>query len=387
MPAVVTSEDLVAGAHRLTPLLAAHAAEAEAQRCPPDAVIDALRDARIFDLFTPEAYGGLEFDIDTFVDVGLALAEGDASMAWLAGFFIMHNWMFSQFPIEFQNELFRSAPHVLAPAAIAPTGTMVPVDGGFRLSGRWSWATGVNHADEWVIVGTMSVDTNGGPPKIWMCAVPRDQVEVEDVWFTSGMRATGSNDIIVNDVLVPTEHTVLASALAEGVQSPVHDAPLYRLPMLTMLMLAVTLPAVGQARAAVRSFAERVPERLVFGTKNKHSDNAATQIRLARAALEATQAEQQVRAMVAELMELRNDAEVVDRARLSAKLALAVDQSKRVIQSITESSGASVYFSSDPLQRALRDVEMLTCHPVLNLDARLEVLGRVMLGLEPGGPI
>jgi len=387
MPATISSQEVVESARLLTPLLAQHSAQAEAERRPPETVMDALRDSRILDLMTPAEFGGLELDIDTFVDVGLALAEGDTSMGWLTGFYIMHNWMFAQFPREFQAEVFKSAPYCLAPAAVAPSGTAVPVDGGFRVSGRWSFATGIAHAHEWVIVGTMTPDAAGGPPTIWMCAIPRSEVTVDDVWYTSGMRATGSDDISVDNVFVPTEHTVLGSALANGLDTPLHDAPLYRLPMMPMLMLAVALPAVGTARAVVRRFEERIQGRTILGTTTRQSDTAAAQIRLARADLESKQAELQVRAMVAELMELRNRCEPADRARLAAKLALAVDQSKRVIQSIAEASGASAFYSKDPLQRALRDVEMGSCHPTLNMDARLEMYGRVTLGLTPGGPV
>jgi len=387
MPAAVAAQDVIAEARRLTPLLAEYAEEAEAGRRPPAVVMDALREARIFELMTPERFGGLELDVDTFLDVGLALAEGDASMGWLTGFYVMHNWMFSHFPMEFQEQIYASGSYVLAPAAIAPSGTAEEVDGGFRVSGRWSWGTGINDADEWVIVGSFTPNPDGGRPKIWMCAVPRDEVRVEDTWHTSGMRATGSHDMIIENAFVPAERTVLASVMAEGVESPLHDAPLYRLPMMPMLMLAVALPAVGQAKASVRRFAETIQNRTLLGTKTKQSETAAAQMRLARAELEVLQAEQQVRVMVAELMELRNNAQVPDRARLAAKLAIAVDQSKRVIQSLAESSGASVYFSKDPLQRALRDVQMGSCHPTLNLDFRLEMLGRVMLGLDPGGPV
>ena len=387
MTVMTTSEEIVAEAHRLVPLLADHAAEAEAQRRPPSAVIEQLREARLFDLFTPRAFGGLELDVDSFVEVVLALARGDASMSWLTGFYIMHNWMFCHFPIEFQEELFANAPHVLAPAAIAPMGKVEATDGGVRLSGRWSWGTGINDAPDWVIVGVHRPSANGGKPQILLCAVPRDVVEVEDVWHTSGMRATGSHDIVVKDVVIAAQQMIDAGPLRDGVDAPEHDAPLYRTPMLPMLILAVALPVVGQARGVADRFADRIQGRTLLGTKTKQSDTAAAQMRLARAELECTQAEGLIRSTVAELMELRNHATVADRARLTAQVALAVDQSKRVVRLVAEASGASAYFSKDPLQRTLRDVEMMTCHPTLSFDTSMEMHGRLMLGLEPNGPV
>jgi len=112
----LTEHELVTRAVELAPLLAEHAAEAEQLRRPVDAVIDALRESGVFRLMVPRKYGGLEFDLDTFLEVGLALAEGDASMSWVTTFYIEHNWMLCQFPDSFQEELFSQRAYVLARA-------------------------------------------------------------------------------------------------------------------------------------------------------------------------------------------------------------------------------------------------------------------------------
>ena len=139
--ASVTGPELVERARALTPLLAAHAAQAEQLRKPVDSVIKAIEDAEIYKLMVPKCYGGLELDMDTFFDVGVALGEGDASMAWVSNFYIEHNWIFCQFPEKFQTELFASRPYVLAPGMISPSATVTPEKGGFRIDGRWQWGT------------------------------------------------------------------------------------------------------------------------------------------------------------------------------------------------------------------------------------------------------
>src|SRR5262245_5492343 len=151
-----TGPELVARARALTSLLAAHAAEAERIRKPVDAVIRALEEAEIFKLMVPRCYGGLELDLDTFFDVGVALGEGDASMAWVANFYVEHNWILCQFPAAFQQELFATRPYVLAPAMVAPGGRVTPERDGYRLNGRWQWGTGIMHAD-WVIPSALEV--------------------------------------------------------------------------------------------------------------------------------------------------------------------------------------------------------------------------------------
>jgi alkylation response protein AidB-like acyl-CoA dehydrogenase len=380
-----SASTLIQRAQALAPLLAEHAAEAERLRRPHDAVIAALEDAGIFELMVPRCHGGLELDLDTFLEVGLALAEGDASMAWVATFYIEHCWMLCQFPESFQRKLFADRSHVLAPAAISVGGVAQPVDGGYDLSGRWQWGTGAMHA-EWVIVGAR-VERPGDEIDLRFFAVPRSDVEIDDTWYVDGMLGTGSNDIVIDDLVVPEERTasILDMGAGRGLGAALHPGPLYHTPMSPILALAASMPAVGQARAAVRMFRERMTERILYGTASKQSDKPASQIRLARAEIEVHQAELLLRDLVRDVMERRNRATEADRGRWLGSYAYAVDQSKRVLQSIAEASGAHAHFQSHPLQRAVRDVNTMACHVIFDLDARLEIHGRTALGLPANG--
>ena len=143
---------LIERARALAPLLAEHAEAAERLRRPHDAVMAALEEAEIFKLMVPRKFGGFELGLDTFLEVGLLLGEGDASMAWVATFYIEHCWMLCHFPQTFQERVFRERGYVRAPAAIAPTGAATPVEGGYHLNGRWQWGSGAMHAD-WVLGG------------------------------------------------------------------------------------------------------------------------------------------------------------------------------------------------------------------------------------------
>jgi alkylation response protein AidB-like acyl-CoA dehydrogenase len=384
LPPHDAATDLVERARALAPLLAEHAAEAERLRRPADAVIEALREARVFDLMLPRAYGGLELDLDTFLEVGLALGEGDASMAWVACFYVEHVWIFCQFPETFQRALFAPRRAVLAPAALAPSGTATPEDGGYRLSGRWQWGTGVMHA-EWVMLGAIvSSEQEEALPDLRFFAMPAADVKVEDTWYVDGMIGTGSNDIVAEDLLVPHDRcaSILDLANARGAGVPLHAAPLYRTPMIPILSLAASMPAVGQARLAVRLFRERMRERVLLYAPGKQAEKPAAQMRLARAELEVRDVERAMRSQVEEVMALRDAATLLDRARWAAGFARIVDRSKRIVQDVCEASGAHAHFTSSPLQRALRDVSTLSCHAVFDLDGRLETYGRVLLGLE-----
>jgi len=378
-----TGPELAARARALTSLLASHAAEAERIRKPVDAVIQALEEAEIFKLMVPRCYGGLELDLDTFFEVGVALGEGDASMAWVANFYIEHNWIFSQFPAAFQQELFATRSYILAPAMLAPAGVAVREGEGYRLRGRWQWATGIMHGD-WVIPGALEQTPDGKPDPRWF-ALPLSQVQVEDTWYVDGMVGTGSNDVVIDDVYIPAERSVSMLAMGSGHApgSQLHAGPLYRTPMLPILSLAAAMPALGQAKASVRRFHERLTERVLLGSGKKQAEKAAAQMRLARAEVEVREAELLMRDVVADVCALRNTATMKDRARWATQLAVAVDRCKRVIQTVIEASGAHAHFLDNPMQRALRDVNTISCHVVFDVDARLEAFGRVLLGLNP----
>jgi len=374
---------LVARARALAPDLAVQAAEAERLRRPTDAAIRALEDAGFFRMMVPRCFGGLELDLDAFVDVGLALAEGDTSLAWIATFCIEHNWMLCQFPEAFQRELYADRSYVLAPGVIAPSGVARSEGAGYRLKGRWKWGTGVMHAS-WVMVGA-PVDGAERPETLRFFALPIEEVKVEDTWYVDGMVGTGSNDIVVDDVLVPEVRTVAIADMMEGRShgARLHEGLLYRTPMIPILLLAASMPVVGQARAVVAGFRERLLEHSRLGV-GKGSDRPSAQMSLAQATIEQRQAELFLREVAAEVMAKRNDAERIDRARWAASIAHAVHQCRGVIQDVAEASGASAHFQTNPLQRALRDANVASCHIVFDRDLQRENFGRLLLGLDTG---
>jgi len=379
--------ELIERVRALLPMLAEQAAEAERLRRPTDASIRALEEAGVFRLMVPRCHGGLELDLDTFLEVGLALGEADASIAWVATFYIEHNWMLCQFPEAFQRELFAGRSHVLAPATVAPTGKARPEDGGFRLSGRWKWGTGVMHA-EWVVLSA-AADPDGDLASFCFLALPASDVKVEDTWYVDGMLGTGSNDIVVEEVFVPAERTVpvadMVSGRAHG--SVLHEAALYRTPMLPILLQAASMPVLGQARAAVQGFRRKLEDHVRLGSTKKQAEKPAVQMRLAHAHIELSQAELLVRDVVADVMARRGAASLEERARWSASFTHVVHQARRVVQAVAEASGASAHFQDQPLQRGLRDVNVASCHVVFDVDTQLELYGRLLLGLEPNSAL
>lgn len=387
----LTPEELVRRTTALKPLVAANALECERLRRPVDAVWDAIRKTGCFYHFVPKRYGGLEFDIDSFIDAMLPIAEGCSSTGWVTAFCVEHNWMLAQFPEKLQDETFGGDfPYIIAPGATNPPGAAQPVDGGYRLSGRWKWGTGVMHAD-WVMLA--GVVPGESPPRQLFLALPADEVEVLDTWHVDGMIGTGSNDIRCEDVFVP-EHRVMdmgemRMGCAPGAKIHAHN-PIYRMPMTPFLAITAAIGAVGAARSAVDHFKERIGVRTMLGTTVKQNEKASAHMRLGEAAARTQAAEMILREVGRRNVALASQDGLVsneDRIALRAQVALAMDMCRDAVRLLVDGAGSSAHMTSSPLQRALRDVNVMASHVVYDFDAATELLGRSLIGLPPNTPV
>ncbi len=386
----LTPQALVARTTALKPLLAAHAREAEIARRPVQAVWDAVRRTGAFYHFVPRKYGGLEFDVDSFIDAMLPLGEACASTAWVTTFCVEHNWMAAQFPEAFQDETFGGAfPYIIAPGVTMPPGLATPVEGGYRLTGRWKWGTGVMNSD-WILATGMVAGLT--PPTILFFAFPTAEATVLDTWHVDGMAGTGSNDIAVKDLFVPAHRVMNMGHMREGRAhgAQLYDNPVYRMPMLPFLAVTAAIPAVGAAHGAVKLFRERLQERVMHGTDQKQADKPAAQMRLARADVMTQTAEMLIREVARANVELGRQnraAEVEPRIALRLKIAYAMDLCRNAIRILAEASGSGAHFLDNPIQRALRDINVMSSHVVYDLDGALELHGRALIGLPPNSPV
>jgi alkylation response protein AidB-like acyl-CoA dehydrogenase len=383
-------QELVERVRALAPMVEAHARQAEEERKPVDAVMKAIEDAGVYRYFVPKEYGGYEFSLTTFMDIGMILGEACLSTGWVTTFCMEHNWLLSLYNQEAQDDIFGKQPYIIAPGALAPKGTATPVEGGFRVTGRWEWGTGVMHSD-WVMVGALMPSSTSDTPDLGMFIIPRDQAEVVDTWHTAGMIGTGSNDIAVNDVFVPQHRVQNIAEMRDG-QCPgakVHDSYLYAMPMLPVLGLTAAAPVVGGARKAVKVFQERLEERFVYGTGTKQGEKPVAQIRLGLLKARAESLEAKLKATALEVEswgKRRERCPAVERAKLRVQIGTIVREARDIARDVVEASGAHAHFLDNPLQRILRDLHTASCHTVFDLDVSAEQYGRLLLGLEPNAP-
>jgi alkylation response protein AidB-like acyl-CoA dehydrogenase len=367
--------------------LAQRAAEAEDLRRLPDATIADFRASGMARLLLPARYGGEQAPFPAILDPVRRMAHGCASSAWTLGFYILHNWMLALFGEQAQDEVFADGP-VLCPAPLAPTGRGVPVDGGVRLSGRWSWATGIMAAD-WVMVGALCGPDDAMYPALAL--LPAQDVVVEDVWHTDGMRGTGSHDVIVTDTTVPEHRLVKLTDIYGGAAlgAGLHDGTAYRWPMVPALSLLAAMPALGAAERVADLFATRLGERVLAYSGVAQKQQPAAQIRLGDARVRLRALNGLLDDTVAMIETMVTDGTRIPRSvRAQARVAAAhiVHEARAVVADLLESSGASAHFLHNPLQRAKRDVDVICGHVVFDYDVSRELAGALEIGV-PISPI
>lgn len=363
--------------------LAERAEAAEAARRLPEATVAEARDAGFFGLLVPPANGGAGASFATWLDVVRRMGAGCASSAWTLSFLSLHAWLLCKFEPALQAELFAGGALPLAPAPLAPTGKAEKVEGGYRVSGRWDWATGVRHAD-WAMVNGVEA---GGVPRF--CVLPMSDLAVEDVWRTSGMCATASDTLVARDVFVP-EHRTLSAIQLKFLPSPgeaIHPGTTVGYPMTATLALVASSPALGAAEGALAAYTARMREKVQAYSGARQGELPATHLRLG----EAIATVRAARAVWDDaIRRLERDGqkghETPVETLLAIRLAAAdvVRLSNVAANGLAAAAGASSGFLSAPLQRHLRDLQMMRGHVVFDWDRTAQIAGRIALGGEPG---
>src|SRR4051812_16305792 len=207
------AETLSERARSLVPALRQRSKQATAERRLPKETIDDFQRLGLTRCLQPAMFGGFASDYRVFSKMLRTLAQGCGSSAWVAAVHGEHNWVVGNFPESAQQEVWGDNPHAVASASVAPNGTAEAAAGGYRLSGRWSFASGCDHA-QWILLGAMS--KSSGTPETRMLLLPMSQVEIIDDWDVMGLCGTGSKSIVAKDVMVPAHRSVSLRELKRG---------------------------------------------------------------------------------------------------------------------------------------------------------------------------
>jgi resorcinol 4-hydroxylase (FADH2) len=391
----VTPEDLIQRAVDLRPMIAAKAAQNEENRRIPQDIVDEIRAKDFFRMFQPKKFGGLEYDAETAVRCVIEWASADTSTGWVCALGMVHQWLIAQFPMETQEEVWGIDPGAIACGSYAPAGQTVAVEGGYRVSGEFHFASGVDIAD-WAIIGVFfPPEEEGGRPTPGFTIVPKADYQVKDDWYVMGLTGTGSKTVVCNNVLVPAYRRVDFADLTNG-NSPGYQAlksNLYRYPLLSLVAYGIATPALGALSGALETFLDAMNGRETRGAVvlggPKVKEFQAVQMRVGRAIGNLKAAKAMLFAQIAD-----SHAKVMDRGEVldvGDRLDNRLTQAKLVelcvdgLDELFGAVGGQGIDTSQHVQRAWRDVHAIAHHISFNWDAISSMYGQHALGLQPQG--
>ncbi len=365
----------------MVPVLKERAARTEQLRqIPPETVKD-LIGSGLIRIGNPSRYGGLGVDLDMAHAVAWELSRGCGSTGWCYSLWTVHNWWLGHFPERAQEEFFATGPDTLFSSGLNPArGKGEPVDGGFRVSGRWSFSSGCDAAS-WVMVAIPGAGPDG---LIWLL-LPRSDYEIVDTWFAAGMRGTGSKDIVITDVFVPAHRALDPNRAGDGDWTgwELHRRPSYRAPLRCLTGWDLAAPLIGIAQGAVDELTSRLRGTTGAG---RSAESVPLQMRLAEASAEVDAARTIHQQDIREIIDKAARGEAfteLDRARYRRDKAFLSRLCVQAVNRLFEASGAGAVLESDAIQRFHRDAHGAAHHVALVWDAAAENFGRVALGLVP----
>lgn len=382
-----TRERVLAAVARITPVIQKHSGEAEERRRQSDAVIQAIREEGLLDLWAPREYGGQEAGITTFMEVVEAMARVDASTAWVYANIAAGNCVGGFLTGAGGKTIWQDGLGKAMPGSIAPTGRAVAVEGGYRLTGRWALSSGCMHGD-WLGAAGFVFDGDEmrmGPegPEFRFFGVRGSDIEVIDTWHSLGLRGTGSNDYAVSDIFVPEELTFPVFT-----QLPQTSGALYRAGIMPLFSLALAPVLIGIARQAIDSFVElaksKTPTLSQTGLAVRptiHADVARVEAQLgaARAYVYESAAEVTASSVPGQMLP-----EHVEQKRLLA-CTYAAESCCEVVDKVFNLAGATAIRQGQVLERCLRDVHTASQH-LLNSPTWWEKTGQSYFGMGIGMP-
>jgi 3-hydroxy-9,10-secoandrosta-1,3,5(10)-triene-9,17-dione monooxygenase len=280
---IPTPDEVIARARALIPTLIKRAPNGERERRLPKETIAELQAAGLFKILQPKRWGGYEMDIGTYFEVQMALGEGDMSVAWVYGVVGVHPWLVALLDEKAEQEIWGKDNTTLICSSLMPVGVAKPIDGGFRISGRWKYASGSDHCG-WAFLGGV---VDGRPDDRRVFAIPRKDYEIVDTWHVPGLKGTGSNDIEIKDAFVPDYRSQKYSDSFRGwgPGQALNTGPLYRLPFGQVFFRGVSTGAIGALKGMLDAYIEYGKKRIQRTSGSAASEDMTIQITCAETAV------------------------------------------------------------------------------------------------------
>lgn len=363
-------------ARELGPAIAARAREIEKDRGVPKDLLDKLTDAGCFRLLLPPAVGGLGAPLPSALRVFEQLARADGSVGWIV-MLGSTTWIdIAGMPKKTIESLYAKGPDIFLSGVISPMGARTTkAEGGFRVSGRWTFASGCRHA-QWLYGNTIE---NPETHAMRIVMFSSDQVKIEDTWHVAGLAGTGSHDFVADDVFVPNDRSY---PLCDD--EPNVESTLLRIPPPVILSLEIASCGLGIAQGALDDLIGLARKKVPLLDSAPLSANPLFQHRLGTAEVSLRAARSLLYAEAEEAWKVATDKGNFDaerRARLRSAATFAATTAASVVDTAYSAAGGSSVYLNDPLQRRLRDVRALTQHFLIKLET-LTASGAVLAGAK-----
>ncbi len=379
--------DWVARAEAIAPVVAAGANSAQASRQVAAEVMEAMHEAELFRIALPRGLGGAETDPMTIIRVVEAVSAADASAGWCLAQGIGCTLAAAFLDPEVAREIYGDPRAVVAWGPNTTPARAVCVAGGYRVTGRWVFASGSRHAS-WMgghchvydDESTPRLNEAGRPVERTML-FPKAAAKFDDVWDVIGLQGTGSDNYSVTDLFVPQAYTTWRDSVPDRRNA----GPLYSTPLITFYGLVFAGVSFGIARATLDEF-KQLACRKRTGPDSLLRDNAVIQMGLARAEGQLGSAREYLARMVEAFWQnacAGKPTPLEQRAHLRIAITLGIDNARAAVDFAYHSAGSNAVYASNPFERRFRDMNTLTQQGQAHL-SNLEDAGKALLGLNPG---
>lgn len=345
-----------------------------------------LTEAGVFRMLQPKKYGGLESDPLSFYEAVRSISGSCGSTGWVASVMGVHPWQLALFPKAAQDEVWAEGPDVLMASSYAPVGEMTKEDGGFRLNGRWSFSSGCDHAS-WLMLGALVVGPTGNPIDFITTLLPRSEVEIIDVWDTIGLRGTGSNDVVVNDVFVPEYRTLrnFEHSRLTGPGQKVNKGPLYKLPFGAVFTTTITMPILGAVSGGLTTYTTTMADRLRLSLGGgRFAEDQFAQVAVARAASEIDAAILQMDRNIGEMYAAACAGREIGmelRLRTRRDQVRGTERALEAIDILFKTAGGTSLRRDNAIGRAWRDAHAGSVHVANDVERTLALYGKGAFGI------
>lgn len=363
----------------LAPALRDAAERTERDRRLAPALVAGLAETGVFRACVPRGVGGVEVEPATLIAVLEEVARADGAAGWCAMIGANSGVVAAYLAEDVAREIYGRSPAVVTGGVYAPTGSAVVDGDAYRLTGRWSFASGCQHCD-WLMGGAVVHGApHGGPPAPRLLLFPAREAEIIDTWDVAGLRGTGSHDIAVRDVRVP-----IGRSVALGRDRPVATGALYAFPVFGLLAIGIGAVALGIGRRAIDELTALAGGKRPTGARRTLAERGVVQVQVAEAEAALSSARAFLLDAVGEAWTQATragDIPVALRARLRLAATHATTAAAAATDRMYTAGGGTAIYASHPLQRAFRDVHVATQHMMV-ASPTLELVGRVLLGVD-----